>query len=620
MTRRRPGNARRRPARQNARRERARRTRTIVTAALTSDQLLAGIGLVLMLAVGAQVLAGVLRLPAIVVLLPVGFVAGILTKDVQPEPLLGGVFQPFVSVAVGVILFEAGLRLSLRDITPRVRPVVVRIVTVGALLTWLAVAGAVALLFGGLGTDVPLLIGAIVVVSGPTVVLPLLAFIRPTRDVRSLLKWEGVLIDPLGALLGVIVFEIAQTGGSSGWHPGELLANIGVGIGVGLVATGLLWWLVRQLQERAPRQVVPVTLALVVGALVASDLIRDDSGFVATLLMGMFLSNQRSIEVAPTVEFHETLVQLLIGVLFVMIAASVSPHAIESILPGALVLCAIMILVIRPAMVALVTWRSKLSGQERAFVGWMSPRGIVAGSTASAFALQLTALHIKGADKILPIVFVVIFVTVVVYGLSGALVARRLGVAGAAGTLVLIIGGHRAARSIGSALKAAGVAVRLWAGPSSEQAAARSAGLEVDQGRLLVDSLDREAELEEVTDALLLSASDDFNAMAAADLRGDLGHGHVYRVAPDPDRPGHLLDGGARDLFGRPELTLAELDRRLEAGGQIIGRPAGERGGDSPALDAIPLFVVGRNGELRRPEAGGSAAGEPGETVIELRG
>jgi NhaP-type Na+/H+ or K+/H+ antiporter len=169
--------------------------------------------------------------------------------------------------------------------------------------------------------------------------------------------------------------------------------------------------------------------------------------------MGAFLANQRSIDVAPTVEFHETLVPLLIGVLFVMIAASVSPSEVKSVLAGALALVAVMILVIRPAIVALTTWRSKLSGNERAFVAWMAPRGIVAGATASPFGLQLAAAGIHGANKILPIVFVAIFATVVVYGLSGTLVARRLGVAGAKGTLVLIVGGHDLARAIGSALK-----------------------------------------------------------------------------------------------------------------------------------------------------------------------
>jgi NhaP-type Na+/H+ or K+/H+ antiporter len=588
-----------------------------VATALSANQVLAGLGLVLGLAVGSQLFARVLRLPAIVVLLPVGFVAGILTKDVQPGYLLGPLYQPFVSIAVGVILFEAGLRLSFRDITPRVRPVVMRLVSVGAALTWLAVAGAVALLFGGLGSDVALLIGAILVVSGPTVVLPLLAFVRPTRDVRSVLKWEGVLIDPLGALLAVIIFQAAQTGGSSGWHPGELLANILVGAVIGAMGAGLLWSLLSRLQRRAPRQVVVATLALAVAALVVADLIRADSGFVATLLMGVFLSNQRSIDVAPAIEFHETLVQLLIGVLFVMIAASVSPAAIRSVLAGALTLVAIMVVVIRPAMVALMTWGSKLSERERAFVGWMAPRGIVAGATASAFGLQLAGAGIQGASKVLPIVFVVIFGTVVVYGLTGGPVARRLRVAGAEGTLVLIVGGHQVALAIGSALKRAGLGVRLWAGPN-KQAAARSAGLEADRGRMLVDSLNREAELEEVTDALLLSGSDDFNAIAALDLRDDLGHGHVYRVAPDQDEPDLLAPATGTDILGSRDLTLAEFDHRLARGGRIATRTIDRAQESLSDLDAIPLFVVGSKGALRAAADGTATAVEPGDTVIEL--
>ena len=258
--------------------------------------------------------------------------------------MLGALYQPFVSVAVGVILFEAGLRLSFRDVVPRIRPIVVRLVSLGMLVTWLGVAGTVALLFGGLGVGVPLLIGAILVVSGPTVVLPLLSYIRPARDVRSVLKWEGVLIDPLGALLSVGVFQVVRTSGATGWRPGELLLNLLIGALVGVIGAGLLWLLLRQVQRLAPRQVVAVTLALVVAALVAADLIRDDAGFVATLLMGTFLANQRSIDVAPTVEFHETLVQLLIGVLFVMIAASVSPSEVRSVLGGAVALVAVMIL------------------------------------------------------------------------------------------------------------------------------------------------------------------------------------------------------------------------------------------------------------------------------------
>ena len=586
-----------------------------MTTAVSTNDLLLGIGLVLVLAVGSQLVARSLRLPAIVVLLPVGFVAGILTEDVHPSDLLGALYQPFVSVAVGVILFEAGLRLSFRDVSPRIRPVVIRLVSLGMVLTWLAVAGLTALLFNGLATDVPLLIGAILVVSGPTVVLPLLAYIRPARDVRSVLKWEGVLIDPLGALLGVVVFQLAQTGGSGGWHPGEMALSILVGATVGALGAGVLWGLLPRVQRLAPRQVAAATLALSVAALVAADLIREDTGFLATLLMGMFLANQRSIDVAQAVEFHETLVQLLIGVLFVMIAASVSPSDVSHVLGGALVLVAIMVLLIRPAVVALSTWRSELDPRERAFVAWMAPRGIVAGSTASAFGLQLAGAHIQGADKILPIVFVVIFGTVVIYGLSGASVARRLGIAGARGTMVLIVGGHEVARAIGGALKDAGVGVRLWAGPST-QPAAQAAGLNADRGRILVDSINREAELEEVTDAVLLSRSDDFNAFAASQLRADLGHGHVFRVAPDPDEPDLLPPTTDNDILGAEYLTLSELTKRLTAGARFVGSTVQMDNGAQSTADESVLFVIGSNGAMRPATRNNRPAIHNGDTVI----
>jgi NhaP-type Na+/H+ or K+/H+ antiporter len=588
-----------------------------VTVSLSTNALLLGIGLVLVLAVGSQVMAKALRLPAIVVLLPVGFIAGILTHDVHPADLLGSLYQPFVSVTVGVILFEAGLRLSFRDVTPRIRPVVLRLVTVGLLLTWLAVAGSVALLFGGLGGDVPLLIGAIVVVSGPTVVLPLLAYIRPARDVRSALKWEGVLIDPLGALLGVVVFQIAQTGGTSGWHPGSLLVSIVVGAVVGAAGAGMLWVVLPWVQRVAPRQVVAVTLGLTVAALVGADLIRDDTGFLATLLMGVFLANQRSIDVRQAVQFHETLVQLLIGVLFVLIASSVSPSEVSHVLAGSLALVAIMVLLIRPVVVALSAWRSSLDLAERAFVAWMAPRGIVAGATASAFGLQLASAGIQGANKILPIVFVVIFATVVIYGLSGPLVARRLGVAGAQGTLVLIIGGHEPARTIAAALKDAGAGVRLWAGPSA-QPAARAAGLDADSGRILVDSLSREAELEEVTDALLLSRSDDFNALAAIELRGDLGSGHVYRIAPEPDEPDLVAPPSTADILGPKALTLGELTRRMANGARFVRTTMdGDKGSDLTSQPDL-LFLVGADGAMRAAVKHSDLTPRDGDTLVGL--
>jgi NhaP-type Na+/H+ or K+/H+ antiporter len=535
---------------------------------MTTDDVLLGLGLVLGLAVAAQLVARLSRLPAIVVLLPTGFIAGAVTDVVHPDRLLEGLYQPFVSIAVGVILFEAGLRLSFGAIAPAARTLVVRLVAIGVLVTWLAVAAVTVALFDGIDTRVALLIGAILVVSGPTVVLPLLSFVRPQRDVRALLTWEGVLVDPVGALLGVIVFHVAATGNA--WRPGQMLLSIAVGLLVAGVAVVVLRLLLAEAQRAAPRQVVPVTLATVVGALVAADLIREDAGFVATTAMGMALANQRAIDVSLLLEFQQTLVQLLVGVLFILIAASVAPAEVEAVLPEALVLVAVMALVIRPVAVALATWRTPLSGRERAFVAWMAPRGIVAGASASAFGLELEQRGVAGAEIILPVVFVAIFATVVLYGLTAMPVARRLGVAGVEGTVALVVGGHRWALEVAHALRRAGADVRVWTGDAEEQAAARAAGFPAERGRMMVDAVSREVELDEVTDALLLTRSDDFNALAAEELRTELGHAHVQRLAPDPDAPflvPPLHEGGLLPSY-------EEMSRQFEAGARI----AAERG------------------------------------------
>jgi NhaP-type Na+/H+ or K+/H+ antiporter len=554
---------------------------------MSTDDLLLGLGLVLVLAVGSQLAARLARLPAIVVLLPVGFVAGIATSGVQPDRLLGDLFQPFVSIAVGIILFEAGLRLSFAGVAPSARRLVIRLVGIGALVTWLGVAVAVALIFDGFDAGVAWLTGAILVVSGPTVVLPLLAYTRPRREVRSLLTWEGVLVDPVGALLGVLVFHAAI----SSWRPGELLLSIGVGLVTAAVAVAVLRLLLAETQRRAPRDAVPVTLAVVVGALVVADLVRDDAGFVATTAMGMALANQQRIDVKLMLEFQQSLVQLLVGVLFILIAASVSPDDVWDVLPEALALVAVMALVVRPAAVALATARSQLTFRERAFMAWMAPRGIVAGATASAFGLELAQQGVAGAEQVLPIVFVAIFGTVVLYGLTGGPVARRLGVAEGGGAVALIVGGHEWARAVGAALRRAGVGVRLWTGDADEQAAARADGLDADRGRMMVDAVSREAELEEVTDALLLSASDDFNALAAAELRTELGHERVHRLAPESEAAA-LLPPEHEDGF---LLSFHEMTDRYAAGARLVVETDAHGGG-------FALYFVAPDGS-RTPAA-----------------
>jgi len=313
---------------------------------VSADEVLLGIGLVVVLGVGAQLLASALRLPSIVVLLPVGFLAGIATDDVDPDVLLGDLFQPVVAVGVGLILFEAGLRLSLDELRGGVRSAVGRLLLVGTAVTWAGVT--VTLLYvADLGRGAAVMIGAILIVSGPTVVMPLLGFIRPTGRVRSVLKWEGILIDPIGALIGVVVFHILLQGAGGGnlaTDAGQIVLSLGAGLLVGAVGALALMLLLGATERTAPSQGVMATLMVVIGAVVAGDLLRDDAGLVATTVMGVVLANQRRLDVDRILEFQETFGQLLIGVLFVLLAASVAPQEVEDVLLDGLVLIAVLVL------------------------------------------------------------------------------------------------------------------------------------------------------------------------------------------------------------------------------------------------------------------------------------
>ena len=463
----------------------------------------------------------------------------------------------------------------------------------------------VKLLFG-LDWGVSAVLGAILVVSGPTVVLPLLAFVRPTDRVRSVLKWEGVLIDPIGALLGVLAFQTVRTG----YEPGGMALSIGTGLVVGAVGAAVLWLVLGGLQRAAPAQGVAAALLVVVGALVVADLIREDSGFLATTVMGIVLANQTQLDISRVLAFQGTVVELLIAILFVLISASVEPSQVWDLLPEGLALVAVMVLVLRPLTVAVGTWRSELTRAERAFMAWLAPRGIVAAATASAFGLQLAEAGVNGADDILPIAFIAIFGTVVLYGLTAAPLARVLGLARGGERVVLVVGGNAWARAIALALMSAGLGVRVWTGRSEEQTAAREAGLAAGNARLGVDVASREEELEEVTDALLMTDSDDFNALAAFELRQELGRDHVYRLPPR----GELLDlvpgyAEGRILFGE-DLTFAELTRRFDAGARLV-EVADDHNG------VTPLFVLSR-GELTIMTAGLRLEVSAGDTTIGL--
>ena len=560
---------------------------------MTTNQLLIGLSLTVVLAVGSQVLASRLRIPALIVLLPVGFTAGALTSDVNPGKLLGPAFQLMVSLAVAVILYDAGLGLGLRKLTGHPRRVVWRLIAVGVPLT-MAAATCVALLLLGMPEQAALMTGAILVVSGPTVVGPLLAFVRPSERVQRILAWEGSLIDPVGAILGAVVFHaiVAGTHHGPGAQLAQFVASIAVGVAGGAVGTALLVLVLRVLKLG---EVLGTTaqLAAVIGVAGACDVLRDDSGLIAAIVMGLAAANMRGFDIPARRPFFETLVQLVIGLLFISISATVTPASLRHLILPTVGLVAVLVLVARPLVAWAATLRTDLSGGERGFVGWMAPRGIIAAATASTFAPALSTAGVGGAQKILPVTFLVIVLTVALYGFTAVPVARRLGVTRPARTRPLLVGGDPWVIELGRALQSAGLEVLMWAGAETERGQIRDAGLELAPGELLAAAAGGGALLEGITMVLLLTSEDDFNALASTILQGTA-EGPVYRLRPRLPSHGVVAPyTGGETLFGA-ELTRPAVIRRFQGGAHVTAR----RGCYPAPAAAEVLFVIRDDGQL----------------------
>jgi NhaP-type Na+/H+ or K+/H+ antiporter len=580
---------------------------------MTTDQILTGVGLTVALAVGSQILAHLLRIPAIVVLLPVGFVAGALTDDIVPTNIVGSAFEPLVSLAVALILFDSGVGLDLRRLAGSARWVVTRLIVLGVPLTW-GVAALSAGLLLGMSRGAAMMIGAILVVSGPTVVGPLLSFVRPSRRVHTILGWESSVIDPIGAILGALTFHavIASDPRPFGYEVGQFLASVAVGLAGGAVGTALLWLLLRRFGLSEVLGTLG-TLGSVVAVAAACDIARADTGLIVAIVMGIALANLPGFDVPARRPFFETIVQLVIGLLFISISSTVTPESVGDVLLPTLGLVAVLVVVARPLVALVATLHTDLSTGERAFVGWMDPRGIVAAATASTFSASLVSDGVPGASDILPATFLVIVGTVTLYGLTAAFVARRLGVTRPAASLPLIVGGSAWAVDLALAFRAQGLEVLMWAGANTERRRIRGAGLPLAPGRLLADATGSGAELEGITSVLLLTDEDDFNALAAVALQGTL-DGGVYRVAA-PSRDVGVVAPFTRGevLFGGP-LTGVEIARRHRAGAEIIVRMPDE----GLPEGAQPLFVVHTGGHLDPVTADTAPEPQDGDVLVLL--
>ncbi len=599
---------------------------------LSSSRTLFELGLIAVLAAASPIIAKPIRLPSILVLLALGFGAGAIGA-LNPNALLGeNLISAIVSVAVGIILFNAGLDLDFRRFVSGNRRVVRMLLSVGILTTW-AVAGIGAYFLFGLSWEVALILGAVLVVSGPTVVGPLLRFIRPSANVDSVLMWEGTFADPLGATLGVVAFNAVIAGhATAGSEVAKFLLATAIGAGFGVLGGALvLAWL--QWFDPEPSQVVPGTLMFVVAGVVCADLLHADTGLITGLVIGAMLANrpprgvgeprglliQRAKLMKDWRAGFATLTTFLIGMLFIILSARVSPHQIVAIGWVSIAFIALLVLLGRPLAVFLSTLGSELRTRERAFVAWMAPRGIVAAATSSTFALGLSRAGVGGgSQKLIPITFVVIAATALIYGLSGGPVSRALGVSSVGPGGVLLIGASRVARSIARALKREGIYVCLWTTIEADADACETEGLLVYRGDLLDDASGAlPSDLDELYYALAVSDDDALNAMISADLAGFFG----------PDRVFQLSAAGrdTSDFFTRTPVlfdaaaTHSALLASLEAGAEVVGSTASADPTGDRAV-SLPMFISTPGESLSVLVAGASATPKPGQHLIGLSG
>ncbi len=549
--------------------------------------------------VGTQVIAARTKVPAIILLLGSGLLLGPALGLLEPDDVYGELLFPAASTAVAFLLFDGGLSLRFRELQDEPL-VVVRLLTVGVVVTWVVTAAAA--LATGLPLGVAAIFGAIMTVTGPTVVIPLLREARLRARITKLLRWEGILIDPIGAVLAVVTFEVVVEGhGRVPDAAGAVAATVGAGLTVGLAVAALVAFVFRR-HLVGDQLEVPAVIAGVLVAVAAANAIFDEAGLVAATAMGIALGNQRGVEVRQIRRFHESLGIVLVGIVFVLLAARVEARTLASEAVAAAFVLLVMVLVARPASVWASTIGSRLSANERGYLAGMAPRGVVAASVSALFSLRLEELGVPGGVSLAALAFVVVAGTVLLYGAVARPLARWLRVASPEPTGVVLVGGEPWLLAVGAALARADVPVLMISGDDGERRAAAAAGLLTHTGPLEADAVGESVEAVGARMAVAASCREELNGLAPELLGDFVGRGNIYVV------PGASSGGtnGRRAFGGR--IGADELSARAENGERFEVWPATASTDDRRA---VPLFYVSPAGipsvvdrNFKKPQAG----------------
>lgn len=520
--------------------------------------------LILALGVAAQWLAWRFKLPSILLLLGFGFALGQFSGTRIDDFLSTSGNSPLLSAVgllVAVILFEGGLTLKFSELKESGLPIL-RLCTVTVVLS-LCMTTLFMMYVLGFDIRIAALIGCILTVTGPTVISPLLRHVNPTRKVGAIVKWEGIVVDPIGAILAVLVFKIAIAGDYAAAQADTLKA-IGIMIVVGILGALLLAKGVEILLRKhlVPDFLQPVFLLGVVAiAFTASNMIEKEAGLLTVTVLGIALANQRSVSVRHILEFKENLRILIISILFIVLSGRISAEELSAALVKGGYLLAFLVLVGRPVSVLVgLLFSDKTTPKERAFLAFLAPRGIVAAAVTSIFALEFEDAAINGrfgealspviavqSRELVALVFLVIVGTVMVYGLTAAPLARRLGLAAKNATGILFAGADNWARSAAKILHDDGHRVMLLDTNFGNVSAARMLGLEAHRANILSEFAEEELDINGLGHLIAGTPNDEVNSMAAQRFIHQFGRAGVWQLVP-ADRVEHSKKAIAEEI------------------------------------------------------------------------
>ncbi len=580
------------------------------------------LALVAVLGLAAQWLGWRLHIPTIVLLGLFGVLVGPVFDLIHPSEALGDAFQPLIQLSVAAILFEGGLSLrwhELRQASTGVK----RLVTVAPVLS-LVLGAAAGYAIGGLSWPVAVVFGAIIVVTGPTVILPLLRQARLLRRPASFLKWEGIVNDPTGALMAVVAFEYFATPGRAtlGHSLFELVSGI---LGAGALGALAGWLLGRTyLAGQVPEYLKgPMALAAALGVFALANLALDDAGLVAATVLGIMLGNMGLPSIEEIRRFKEYTAIILVSAIFLLLTADLDPAILLALdWRGAALIAAVLFLV-RPIAIGIATAGTDMSWQERVLVGWIAPRGIVAAAVAGVFGPALTDRGFAGGELLLPLVFLLILTTVVLHGFSLPWLARRLELSAKSRDGLLICGASPWSTGLATTLHREKVPILLADGSWSRLRAARHAGLPVYFGEILSEEAEIDIETGELGSLLAASSNDAYNALVCAEFAPEFGRHRVFQLAAPGNghpkrRPGAASRG--RALLDA-ETRYEDLQRNWYRGWtfKVTGITDEFTWDDLLAAlpdGALPLMAIDDENGVRLASAEQPLRAEPGERVL----